>query len=172
MNLEKKIRVIDNFPKPGISFKDITTLLQDPEAFKYAVKQMAGFCKERAVDLVVGVESRGFILGAPLAYELGLGLALVRKPGKLPGEVLTVEYDLEYGTDSLEIHKDAIKSGMNVVIVDDLLATGGTIGATAELMERVGAKISGFTFLIELEYLDGRSKLDGYDIQTLVKYQK
>lgn len=172
MNLEQKIRVIDGFPKPGISFKDITTLLQDPEAFRFTVKEMANFCSEREVDLIVGVESRGFILGAPLAYELGVGFALVRKPGKLPGEVLQVEYELEYGTDSLEIHKDAIKPGMNVVIVDDLLATGGTIGATAELLEQVGAKISGFTFLIELEYLNGRSKLEGYDIQTLVKYRK
>ncbi|HHT36470.1 MAG: adenine phosphoribosyltransferase [Candidatus Wallacebacter cryptica] len=172
MNLKDKIRVIEGFPKPGISFKDITTLLEDAEAFHYAIKQMAEFCRERKVDLVVGVESRGFILGAPLAYELGLGFALIRKPGKLPGDVLSMEYELEYGTDTLEIHKDAIKPGMNVVLVDDLLATGGTISAAAKLVEQVGAKISGFAFLIELEALNGRSKLEGYDILTLVNYEK
>lgn len=172
MDLKEKIRVIEGFPKPGISFKDITTLLEDPEAFQYAIKQLAQFCRERAVDIVVGVESRGFILGAPLAYELGLGFVLIRKRGKLPGEVLSVEYELEYGTDALEIHKDAVKPGMRVVLVDDLLATGGTIGAAAKLVEQVGAEISGFAFLIELESLKGRQNLEGYDIFTLVKYDK
>ncbi len=171
MNLQDKIRVISDFPKQGISFKDITTLLKDPEAFRTAVKQMADFCHERPVDLIVGVESRGFILGAPLAYELGVGFALVRKPGKLPGDILRVEYDLEYGKDALEIHRDAIAPGMRIVLVDDLLATGGTIGAAAQLVEKVGAKISGCTFLIELTFLAGRSRLAGYDIQTLVQYQ-
>jgi len=122
--------------------------------------------------MVVGVESRGFILGAPLAYELGCGFVLIRKPGKLPGEVLSMEYELEYGTDALEIHKDAIKPGMSVVLVDDLLATGGTISAAAQLVEEVGAKISGFAFLIELEALNGRKKLAGYDVLTLVNYDK
>ncbi len=172
MNLKEKIRVIEGFPKPGISFKDITTLLEDPEAFRYSIKQMAQFCREREVDMVVGVESRGFILGAPLAYELGCGFVLIRKPGKLPGEVLRMEYELEYGTDALEIHKDAIKPGMSVVLVDDLLATGGTISAAAQLVEEVGAKISGFAFLIELEALNGRKKLAGYDVLTLVNYDK
>lgn len=170
MNLKDKIRVIEDFPKPGISFKDITTLLLDPDAFRNAVEQMAEFCRERKVDLIVGVESRGFILGAPLAYELGVGFVLVRKPGKLPGDVLQVEYDLEYGSDSLEIHKDAIKPGMNVVLVDDLLATGGTIAAAAKIVEAVGASITGFTFLIELAGLKGRKHLPGYDICTLVSY--
>lgn len=172
MDLKAKIRVIEDFPKPGISFKDITTLLEDAEAFQYAIKQMAEFCRQRSVDMIVGVESRGFILGAPLAYELGLGFALIRKPGKLPGEILRVEYDLEYGSDALEIHKDAIQPGMNVVLVDDLLATGGTISAAAKLVEQVGANISGFAFLIELESLNGRQKLDGYEVLTLVKYRK
>lgn len=167
----EKIRIIEDFPKPGISFKDITTLLKDPEAFRYAVEKIADFCADKEIDLVVGVESRGFILGAPLAYELGVGFCLVRKPGKLPGEVLRVEYELEYGTDALEIHKDAIEPGMNVLIVDDLLATGGTIGATAELIENVGANIVGFAFLIELAYLQGRHRLDGYDILSLVEYE-
>ncbi|MGB4614419.1 MAG: adenine phosphoribosyltransferase, partial [Limnochordia bacterium] len=133
---------------------------------------IAQFCRERAVDIVVGVESRGFILGAPLAYELGLGFVLIRKRGKLPGEVLSVEYELEYGVDALEIHKDAIKPGMKVVLVDDLLATGGTIGAAARLVEQVGAEITGFAFLIELEALKGRENLKGYDVFTLVKYDK
>lgn len=172
MDLKEKIRVIEGFPKPGISFKDITTLLQDPAAFHHAIKQIAQFCRERAVDIVVGVESRGFILGAPLAYELGLGFVLIRKRGKLPGEVLSVEYELEYGVDALEIHKDAIKPGMKVVLVDDLLATGGTIGAAARLVEQVGAEITGFAFLIELEALKGRENLKGYDVFTLVKYDK
>ncbi|NLM26477.1 MAG: adenine phosphoribosyltransferase [Firmicutes bacterium] len=172
MNLMEKIRIIEDFPKPGISFKDITTLIRDPEAFRYSVQKMAEFCADKQVDLVVGVESRGFILGAPLAYELGVGFCLVRKPGKLPGEVLKVEYELEYGTDALEIHKDAISPGMNVVIVDDLLATGGTISATAELLEKLGANIVGFTFLIELAYLNGRQRLSDYDVLALVKYEE
>ncbi len=171
MNLQDKIRVINDFPKPGISFKDITTLLKDPVAFREAVKRMAQFCRERQVDLIVGVESRGFILGAPLAYELGLGFALVRKPGKLPGDILRVEYDLEYGQDALEIHRDAISAGMKVVLVDDLLATGGTIGAAASLVEKVGAEITGCAFLIELGFLEGRRKLVDYDILSLVEYQ-
>ncbi len=170
MDLKEKIRIIEDFPKPGISFKDITTLLQDQRAFKYSVKKMAKFCQERSVDIIVGVESRGFVLGAPLAYELDLGFVLIRKFGKLPGQVLRVEYDLEYGTDALEIHKNSIKPGMNVVLVDDLLATGGTISAAAKLVEQVGANITGFAFLIELENLKGRDKLEGYDILTLVKY--
>ena|SRR5690554_3107086 len=172
MNLAKTIRVIEDFPKPGISFKDITTLLENADAFQYAIKEMAAFCKQRDIDMVVGVESRGFILGAPLAYELGLGFVLIRKQGKLPGEVLRVEYDLEYGKDALEIHKDAVTPDMNIVLVDDLLATGGTMGAAAKLVEKIGANIRGFAFLIELESLNGRKNLTGYDILTLVRYRK
>lgn len=170
MNLKDKIRVIPDFPKPGISFKDITTLLKDSDALRFAVKEMADYFRDKDIDLIVGVESRGFILGAPLAYEMGLGFSLIRKPGKLPGDVLRVEYDLEYGKDALEIHRDAIEPGMRVLIVDDLLATGGTISAAVQLVEKLGADIGGFAFLIELNYLGGRKKLTNYDILTLVSY--
>ena len=172
MNLNDTIRVVPDFPKEGISFKDITTLLRNGEALRYAVKTMADYARERKVDTIFGVESRGFILGAPLAYELGLGFSLIRKPGKLPGEVLRVEYDLEYGTDALEIHKDAVDPGARVLIVDDLLATGGTISAAAELVNKLDAEIAGFAFLIELEFLKGRDRLQGYDILTLVQYDE
>lgn len=170
MNLKEKIRVIPDFPKPGISFKDITTLLKDAEAFRYVIKTMAEYFKDKKIDMVVGVESRGFLLGAPLAYEMGLGFTLIRKPGKLPGDVLKVDYALEYGTDSLEIHTDSFKPGSNVLLVDDLLATGGTIAAAANLIERLGGKIAGFAFLVELSALEGRKKLKDYDILTLVQY--
>ncbi|NLY10590.1 MAG: adenine phosphoribosyltransferase [Firmicutes bacterium] len=170
MNLKEKIRVIPDFPKPGISFKDITTLLKDAEAFRYVIKTMAEYFKDKKIDMVVGVESRGFLLGAPLAYEMGLGFTLIRKPGKLPGDVLKVDYALEYGTDSLEIHTDSFKPGSNVLLVDDLLATGGTIAAAANLIERLGGKIAGFAFLVELSALEGRKNLKDYDILTLVQY--
>jgi adenine phosphoribosyltransferase len=170
MNLKEKIRVIPDFPKPGISFKDITTLLKDAQAFRYVIKTMAEYFKDKKIDMVVGVESRGFLLGAPLAYEMGLGFTLIRKPGKLPGDVLKVDYALEYGTDSLEIHTDSFKPGSNVLLVDDLLATGGTIAAAANLIERLGGKIAGFAFLVELSALEGRKKLKDYDILTLVQY--
>ncbi len=171
MNLRDTIRVIPDFPKDGISFKDITTLLRNADALRYTVEQMAEYARVREVDVIVGVESRGFILGAPLAYELGMGLALIRKSGKLPGNVLTVEYDLEYGSDALEIHRDALDPGNRVLIVDDLLATGGTVGAAAELVEKVGAEIAGFAFLMELTFLEGRLRLPNYDILTLVQYE-
>ncbi len=171
MNLRDTIRVIPDFPKDGISFKDITTLLRNADALRYTVEQMAEYARVREVDVIVGVESRGFILGAPLAYELGMGLALIRKSGKLPGNVLTVEYDLEYGSDALEIHRDALDPGNRVLIVDDLLATGGTVGAPAELVEKVGAEIAGFAFLMELTFLEGRLRLPNYDILTLVQYE-
>ncbi len=171
MNLKDTIRVVPDFPKQGISFKDITTLLRDAEALRHAVRLMADYARERKVDMVFGVESRGFILGAPLAYELGVGFALIRKPGKLPGEVLRVDYALEYGTDALEIHKDAVEPGARVLIVDDLLATGGTISAAAQLVNKLDAEIAGIAFLIELEFLKGRDRLQGYDILTLVQYQ-
>ncbi len=172
MDLKSKIRVIEDFPHKGISFKDITTLLADSEAFRYTIQQMAQYCRERNIDTVIGVESRGFLFGAPLAYELGLGFSLIRKPGKLPGEILRVEYDLEYGTDALEVHKDAIQPGQRVVLVDDLLATGGTISAAASLIEQLGGQIAGFLFLIELEFLKGREKLAGYDVLSLVRYEQ
>lgn len=172
MDLKSKIRVVEDFPHKGISFKDITTLLADADAFQYTIKEMAEYCREKNIDVVAGVESRGFLFGAPLAYELGLGFVLIRKPGKLPAEKLRVEYELEYGTDALEIHKDGIKPGQRVVLVDDLLATGGTISAAASLVEALGGEIAGFLFLIELEFLKGREKLAGYDVFSLVKYSE
>ncbi len=170
MDLRSLIREVPDFPKPGISFKDITTLLKNGDALRYVTDQFAAHFQSTAPDLVVGAESRGFIFGAPLAYKLGTGFVLVRKPGKLPAATEKVTYDLEYGQDSLEIHKDAIKPGQKVLIIDDLLATGGTICATAELVKRLGGKIVGFAFIIELDFLKGRDKLAGYDVLSLVHY--
>ncbi len=170
MDYDKYIRVIENFPKDGISFKDVTTLLKNGEVFKSAVKEIAEEIRLKKIDVIVGPEARGFIFGAPVAYELGVGFVPVRKPGKLPGETVSFEYDLEYGTDCLEIHKDAITPGMRVAIVDDLLATGGTIESTIKLVESLGAEVVHIGFLIELTELEGRSKLDGYDVEALVKY--
>ncbi|HAI52667.1 MAG: adenine phosphoribosyltransferase [Limnochordia bacterium] len=172
MDLKEKIRVIPDFPQPGISFKDITTLLRDGEALRETVKRLAEHFKGTEVDMIVGVESRGFILGAPLAYEMGLGFTLIRKPGKLPGQVLSVEYDLEYGTDSLEIHADAFPPGTRVLVVDDLLATGGTIAAAIELIKKLSGQVVGLAFLIELAYLNGRERLSEYDIVSLVQYHE
>lgn len=170
MDFEKYIRNIENFPKDGISFKDVTTLLKDGEAFKAAVKAIADTCRDKNVDIIVGPEARGFIFGSPVAYELGAGFVPVRKPGKLPGETAHFEYELEYGTDCLEIHKDAIKPGMKVAVIDDLLATGGTIISTIKLVESLGGEVVHAGFLIELEFLNGRDKLDGYSVSSLIKY--
>ena len=148
MNLKDKIRVIDNFPKEGISFKDITTLIGDGEGLRASVDEIVKHLKDKKVDLVVGPEARGFIFGVPVAYALGVGFVPVRKPGKLPGETLSMAYDLEYGTDNLEIHKDAIKKGQRVAIVDDLLATGGTIEAVAKLVELAGGEVVSLDFYI------------------------
>lgn len=172
MDLKEKIRVIPDFPQPGISFKDITTLLKDGEALRETIKRIAEHFKDSGIEMIVGVESRGFILGAPLAYEMGLGFTLIRKPNKLPGEVLSVEYDLEYGTDRLEIHVDSFPAGTKVLIVDDLLATGGTIAAAIELINKLGGEVAGLAFLIELSYLGGREKLGDHDIFALVKYDE
>ncbi|MCK9217616.1 MAG: adenine phosphoribosyltransferase [Firmicutes bacterium] len=171
MNLEEYIRIIEDFPKEGISFKDVTTLLKDGEAFKYSVKVMTDFIKDLNVDIIIGPEARGFILGAAIAYELGIGFVPVRKPGKLPAETLKYEYELEYGTDILEIHKDAIKKGDRVAIVDDLLATGGTILSTVKMIEKLGGEVVHIGFLIELEDLMGRKSLDKYDISSIIKYK-
>ena len=170
MNLKDKIRVIDNFPKEGISFKDITTLIGDGEGLRASVDEIVKHLKDKKVDLVVGPEARGFIFGVPVAYALGVGFVPVRKPGKLPGETLSMAYDLEYGTDNLEIHKDAIKKGQRVAIVDDLLATGGTIEAVAKLVERAGGEVVSLDFVIELTELKGRDKLEGYDVMSLSQY--
>jgi adenine phosphoribosyltransferase len=170
MDFKEKIRVIPDFPSPGIRFKDITTLLQDGEAFRAAIDKLNEFAKEKDADVIAGPESRGFVLAAPMAYSMGKGFIPVRKPGKLPGETISVDYALEYGKDSLEIHKDSVQPGQRVIIADDLLATGGTIGSTIQLFEQLGAKVVGVCFLIELTYLNGREKLEGYDVFSLVQY--
>lgn len=170
MNLKDKIRVIEDFPNKGISFKDVTTLLKDKEGMKTCIDELVDKFKDLNIDIVVGPESRGFIFATPLAYILGAGFVPVRKPGKLPAETLRFTYDLEYGTDSLEIHKDAIQKGQNILIVDDLLATGGTMSATAKLVEELGGNVVGLGFLVELEGLKGRDKLEGYKVESLVKY--
>lgn len=170
MDYKKYITVVPNWPKEGIQFKDITTLMDNGEAYKSATDEIVLFAQEKKIDLVVGPEARGFIIGCPVAYALGLGFAPVRKEGKLPREVIKVEYGLEYGKDVLTMHKDAIKPGQRVLITDDLLATGGTIEATINLVEQLGGVVAGIAFLIELTYLDGRNKLGGYDVLTLMKY--
>jgi adenine phosphoribosyltransferase len=170
MQLEKYVRNVQDFPKPGIGFKDITTLLKDGPAFRAAVDEMAERIAGMPVDAIIGVEARGFVFAAALAYKLGIGLIPVRKPGKLPAETICEEYSLEYGTDSLEIHKDALTPGMNVLIVDDLLATGGTISATARLTEKLGAKVTALLFLIELDFLKGRDKLTPHKVISLIHY--
>ena len=170
MDLKKAIREIENFPKEGINFKDITTLMQDGETFKYTIDAFINELKDKNVDVILGPEARGFIFGVPVAYALGVGFVPVRKKGKLPAETVSVEYSLEYGVDVLEIHKDAIKKGQKVAIVDDLLATGGTVEAVAKLVEKVGAEVVALDFAIELTELKGRDKLEGYEIMSLVQY--
>ena len=170
MDLKKAIREIENFPKEGINFKDITTLMQDGETFKYTIDTFINELKDKNVDVILGPEARGFIFGVPVAYALGVGFVPVRKKGKLPAETVSVDYSLEYGVDVLEIHKDAIKKGQKVAIVDDLLATGGTVEAVAKLVEKVGAEVVALDFAIELTELKGRDKLEGYEIMSLVQY--
>lgn len=170
MDLKAKLRVIPDFPKPGINFIDITTLLKDGAAMKYAFDQMADMVQDLEADVLVGPEARGFLVGAPLAYRLGAGFIPVRKSGKLPGEVIQASYELEYGNDVLQIHKDAITPGVKVLVVDDLLATGGTIWSTADLIRRLGGELVGFAFLVELTFLKGREKLAGYPVRSLLKY--
>ncbi|MFH1224807.1 MAG: adenine phosphoribosyltransferase [Candidatus Diapherotrites archaeon] len=174
MDLKKKIREIPDFPKKGILFYDVTTLMKDAGAFKYAVDRMVEHYAEKKikVDKVVSMESRGFILGSVLAYELGAGFVPIRKPGKLPAKCLREEYALEYGTDKLEMHEDAVGKGERVLIVDDLLATGGTCAATVKLVEKMGGNVVGCGFLIELTFLKGREKLKGHDVFALLKYDK
>jgi adenine phosphoribosyltransferase len=171
MDLETYIRHIPGFPKEGILFHDITPLLLDGEALHYSVDRLAEFARNRHVDLVMGAEARGFIVGAALAYALGVGFATARKPGKLPWTVSRCEYDLEYGTDALEIHADAIKPGQRVLVHDDLLATGGTAAANVKLVEEAGGVVAGLAFLIELTALKGRDKLTGHELFSLLKYE-
>jgi len=170
MELDSLIRHIPGFPREGILFHDIMPMLQDPEALQYAVDRLADYGRSRRVDLVLGAEARGFILGAALAYSLGVGFAAARKPGKLPWTVTRCEYELEYGTDALEMHADAIKPGQRVLIHDDLLATGGTAWAKIQLVERAGGIVAGLAFIIELTGLHGRDKLAGYDVISLLHY--
>ena len=170
LDLKDKIRVIEDFPQKGISFKDITTLLKDRDAFKEAIDRMKDLAEKLNADVVVGPEARGFIFGTPLAYAMNKGFVPVRKPGKLPCETESQDYSLEYGRDSLEIHKDAIVPGQRVVIVDDLLATGGTLLSTAKLVEKLGGEVVGILFLIELSELKGRETLKGYHVESLIIY--
>jgi adenine phosphoribosyltransferase len=169
MDLAQYIRNVPDFPVAGIQFKDITTLLQDPVPFAASVEALLARYKDRGIDIVVGIESRGFIWGAILAYEMGAGFVPVRKPDKLPAETIRAEYTLEYGTNALEMHRDAIRPAQRVLVVDDLLATGGTAQATCELVEQLGGQVVGVAFLIELTFLHGRDKLPGYDVFTLVQ---
>ena len=171
MDFKEKIRVIENFPKEGISFKDITTLIGDGDGLKASIDEIVTYLKDKEIDLVVGPEARGFIFGVPVAYALGVGFVPVRKPGKLPYETISMKYDLEYGQDELQIHKDAIKPGQRVAIVDDLLATGGTIKAVADLVESAGGVVVSLDFVIELTGLEGKKKLEGYDVYSLTKYE-
>jgi adenine phosphoribosyltransferase len=168
--LRHRIREIPDFPKPGILFYDITTLLKDGAAFKEAIDLMLEPYEGEKVDIVVGMESRGFIFSSPMAYKLGAGLVPVRKLGKLPAETITVEYALEYGSNTLEIHRDAIQPGEKVLIVDDLLATGGTVKGTIELVERLKAEVVGLAFLVELDFLKGRDRLEGRRVTSVIKY--
>lgn len=170
MDLKSKIRVIEDFPAEGISFKDVTTLIKDKDAYRYAIDRMVEDLKDKDIDYIVGPEARGFLFGTVVAYELGIGFIPVRKPGKLPCEVEVEKYELEYGTNTLEIHKDAIEKGKKVAIVDDLLATGGTIVSAINMIERLGGEVVALEFLIELESLKARELLKDYNVKSIVKY--
>ncbi len=170
MDFKSLVRTIEDFPKPGISFKDITTLLKEKEAFHAAIEQIATHFEGKQIDVVTGPEARGYIFASALAYRLGAGFVPVRKPGKLPYKTRRISYALEYGEDSLEVHEDAYQLGQRVLVVDDLLATGGTIRATIDLVESFGAHVEGVAFMIELSFLEGRKRLEGYDILSLIKY--
>lgn len=170
MNFKEYIRVIHDYPQPGIRFKDITTLLQNGPVYKEAILQLKELVKEKQIDIIAGPEARGFVIGAPLAVELGVGFVPIRKSGKLPGETVEADYALEYGKDKLAIHKDAIRPGQKVLIADDLLATGGTIQTSINLIQQLGGEVIGAAFLIELSYLTGREKLGSIDVVSLVTY--
>ncbi|MFQ6057438.1 MAG: adenine phosphoribosyltransferase [Anaerolineae bacterium] len=172
MDLSKLIRDVPDFPVKGVLFKDITTLVKDPQAFREAVDALIEPYRNRKIDLVAAIESRGFIFGAPVAYELGAGFIPVRKLGKLPAEKINASYTLEYGAETLEMHVDAIQPGQKVLIVDDLIATGGSAKATAELVERLGGQVVGIAFLIELNFLHGRDKLQDYEVFSLIQYEE
>jgi adenine phosphoribosyltransferase len=167
---EDLVRDVPDFPKPGILFKDIVPVVQDYAALKESIALLADWARDKKIDAVVGIEARGFIFGAPLALELGVGFVPLRKLGKLPYNRVAEEYALEYGTNTVEMHSDSITPGQNVIIIDDLLATGGTAAAAARLVERLGGKVAGFGFLIELEFLEGRKVLSPYDVHALLRY--
>lgn len=171
-HLKALIREVPDFPKPGINFYDITTLLKHPEGLRNTVDALASEFEGQQVDSVIGVEARGFIFAPALAYHLGAGFVPVRKPKKLPAECASISYDLEYGQDTLQIHKDAVGDGHRVIIADDLLATGGTARAVVDLVEQLGGTVVGLVFVVELEFLPGREKLAGYDVRSLIKYQE
>ncbi len=170
-NIEDYVTAIEDFPKPGIVFRDITTVIGSPEGLRLSVDGMVGKLQGVDFDLVVGSESRGFIFGTPVAYEMGKGFVLARKKGKLPRETISEEYDLEYGTATLEMHTDSIKPGQKVVIVDDLIATGGTVEAMIKMIERLGGEVVKILFVIELAGLKGRERLQGYDVESLITYE-
>jgi adenine phosphoribosyltransferase len=170
LNFKDYIRVIPDFPQPGIRFKDITTLLKDGQAYRAAIDAMKELVKDKQIDLIAGPEARGFVIGAPLALALGVGFVPIRKSGKLPGNTVEAAYDLEYGKDRLAIHSDSIQPGQKVLIADDLLATGGTIATSIDLITQLGGEIVGAAFLIELGYLSGRDKLAGIDVASLITY--
>ena len=170
-DLKELIREVPDFPKPGINFYDITTLLKHPDGLRKTVDALATEYDGEKVDTVIGVEARGFIFAPALAYHLGAGFVPVRKPKKLPAECASISYDLEYGQDTLEIHRDAVGNGHRVIIADDLLATGGTAKAVCDLVEGLGGTVVGLVFVVELEFLPGRQKLEGYDVRSLIKYQ-
>lgn len=172
MDLKSKIRVIEDFPEKGISFKDITTLTKDKDGFREAVDLIVEDLKGKEVDYIAGPEARGFLLGAAVAYGLGVGFVPIRKPGKLPAKTISHEYELEYGKNTLEIHHDAIEKGKKVAIVDDLLATGGTILSAAKLIESIGGEVVALEFLIELDFLNGRKRLERYHVNSLVRYDE
>ena len=171
MDFKQHIKEVADYPKKGISFKDITSLMQDGEVYKKAVDELVVYARERGAELIAGPEARGFVVGCPAAYALELGFVPVRKEGKLPRETVRVSYGLEYGTDILTMHKDSIKPGQQVVILDDLLATGGTIEAMIKMIEQLGGVVAGIGFLIELDGLGGRERLEGYDVFSLVRYE-
>lgn len=170
MDLKEYIADVPDFPEEGIIFRDISPLMADGEAYRYATNEIVQYAKNKEVDMIVGPEARGFIVGCPVAYELGIGFAPARKKGKLPRETVEVNYGLEYGSDILQIHKDAIKPGQKVLVCDDLLATGGTIAATIKLIEQLGGEVVGTAFLVELSELNGRDKIKDYDILALMEY--
>ena len=172
LDLRTYIREVQDFPTPGVGFKDITPLLSHPEAFRATIDRLEDHFAGRGINLIAAAEARGFIFGAPLAMQLGIGFIPIRKPGKLPAETVKIKYDLEYGSDSLEMHRDAIQPGQRVVIVDDLLATGGTMQATIQLVQQLGGEIAGLAVAIELDFLKGRAKFPNYDVFSLLHYDE